>query len=65
MKERVQVRIYYLAQTAQTIHPSDRFFDQLPVVLHTYGRDAYATLMVTRKPKNYFLRLRDGIRCED
>ena len=35
----------YIAQTPQTIHPSDRFFNEIRFVLHAYCRDAYAKYM--------------------
>ena len=40
----LQARVYIAQtnQTSQTIHPSDRFFNELHVVLHAYCRDAYA-----------------------
>ena len=46
----------YIAQTAQTIHPSGGFFDELRVVLHACCRNADA---------KGILRLADDNRPED
>ena len=51
----MQARIY-MAHTAQTIHPSNRFFDEIRFVLHAYCRDVYAKYMSGNQEavKGYF-----------
>ena len=46
-----QARIQ-IAQTAQTIHPSNRLFYEFRVMLHAYSRDAYAKYMNGNRPKD-------------